>query len=56
MAPALPDTSAEEAARVGEESDATPKATGSIPVPVVADAGYDSAFGDDDLDIPDFLK
>ncbi len=56
VAPALPDTSAEEAARVGEESDATPKATGSIPVPVVADAGYDSAFGDDDLDIPDFLK
>lgn len=26
------------------------------PVPSISDAGYDSAFGDDDLDIPDFLK
>ena len=25
-------------------------------VPVLPDAGFDSAFGDDDLDIPDFLK
>ena len=31
----------------------------SEPVPVgaaVPDSSYDSAFGDDDLDIPDFLK
>ncbi len=26
------------------------------PVPSISDAAYDSAFGDDDLDIPDFLK
>ena len=27
-----------------------------VPVSVTADTSYDSAFGDDDLDIPDFLK
>ncbi|GAA1695246.1 cell division protein FtsZ [Microbacterium sediminicola] len=26
------------------------------PVPSVSDSAYDSAFGDDDLDVPDFLK
>ncbi|HBU42664.1 MAG TPA: cell division protein FtsZ, partial [Microbacterium sp.] len=26
------------------------------PVPSISDAAFDSAFGDDDLDIPDFLK
>lgn len=28
----------------------------AAPVPSVSDSAYDSAFGDDDLDIPDFLK
>ena len=57
VAPALPDTPADEAARAGEESEAAPAKTNEpVPVTVVADTGYDSAFGDDDLDIPDFLK
>lgn len=28
----------------------------AAPAPVLPDSGFDSAFGDDDLDIPDFLK
>lgn len=54
--PALPVTSAEEAAK---DRDAEPEpATHGVPVPVGAssDSSFDSAFGDDDLDIPDFLK
>jgi len=51
-APALPATPADEAAR-GSGLDVVE--TG-VPVPVVAESGYDSAFGEDDLDIPDFLK
>jgi cell division protein FtsZ len=60
-APALPATTADEAAsrNAGDEpkdgSDQKP-AVKSVPVAVVAETGYDSAFGDDDLDIPDFLK
>jgi len=55
-APALPDVPAAEAARASEDDDATAKKPESVPVAVVADTAYDSAFGDDDLDIPDFLK
>lgn len=54
--PALPVTSAEEAAK---DRDAEPEAAShGVPVPVGAssDSSFDSAFGDDDLDIPDFLK
>ena len=50
-APVVPATPADEVAR---ELDVAPE-----PVSVgasVTDGGYDSAFGDDDLDIPDFLK
>jgi cell division protein FtsZ len=47
VAPALPTTSADDVARDLERE----------PVSVsVATGGYDSTFGDDDLDIPDFLK
>lgn len=46
--PALPTTSAEELAK---DLDREP-----VSVSVASDSGYDSAFGDDDLDIPDFLK
>ncbi|MEQ6897323.1 cell division protein FtsZ [Microbacterium sp. KR10-403] len=57
-APALPDVPAAEAARASEDESATAtaKKPESVPVAVVADTAYDSAFGDDDLDIPDFLK
>lgn len=54
--PALPVTPAEEAAK---DRDAEPEpTTHGVPVPVGAssDSSFDSAFGDDDLDIPDFLK
>ena len=54
--PALPVTPAEEAAK---DRDAEPEpVTHGVPVPVGAtsDSSFDSAFGDDDLDIPDFLK
>jgi cell division protein FtsZ len=49
--PVVPDTSADEAARslVVEERD-------TVSVGAVSEPAYDSAFGDDDLDIPDFLK
>ncbi|MEU1973365.1 cell division protein FtsZ [Microbacterium sp. NPDC019599] len=48
VAPALPTTSAEE---VVKELDREP-----VSVSVSTDSGFDSTFGDDDLDIPDFLK
>jgi cell division protein FtsZ len=53
-APALPTTTADEAAKDRVEEPAAP----AIPVSVgaVSETSYDSAFGDDDLDIPDFLK
>jgi len=52
--PLLPITPAVEAA-----AQEPARETESVPVPVgaaVPDTSYDSAFGDDDLDIPDFLK
>nr|WP_274635790.1 cell division protein FtsZ [Microbacterium bovistercoris] len=55
-APALPTTPAEEAAVRAPDVDAEEEKVAGIPVPVVAESGYDSAFGEDDLDIPDFLK
>lgn len=52
--PAIPVTPAEEAAKDHRET------TEHAPVPVsvgaVTESSYDTAFGDDDLDIPDFLK
>lgn len=48
--PVLPETSAEEAASE-LAADAEPVSVGAV-----TERGYDSAFGDDDLDIPDFLK
>ncbi|GAA2993095.1 cell division protein FtsZ [Microbacterium terrae] len=52
-APALPTTTAEEAASEPvAEREAEPVRVGAV----VPDAPFDSAFGDDDLDIPDFLK
>ncbi len=48
-APAMPATPADEAAK---GRDAEPVPVGAV----VPDTSYESAFGDDDLDIPDFLK
>src|SRR6478752_843518 len=48
VAPALPATPADE---VAKDFDKEP-----VSVRVAAETTYDSAFGDDDLDIPDFLK
>ncbi|MDW4572287.1 cell division protein FtsZ [Microbacterium sp. M3] len=52
--PAVPVTPADEAAKDRDVVEAQP------PVPVtvgaVTESSYDTAFGDDDLDIPDFLK
>lgn len=56
QAPALPAATADEAAEVKapvRESVSIGSASGPI---VPEAAGFDSAFGDDDLDIPDFLK
>ncbi|WP_458041910.1 MULTISPECIES: cell division protein FtsZ [Bacteria] len=56
QAPALPVATADEAAEVKppvRESVSVGSASGPI---VPEAAGFDSAFGDDDLDIPDFLK
>jgi cell division protein FtsZ len=56
QAPALPAVPADEAAEVkapARESVSVGSASGPI---VPEAAGFDSAFGDDDLDIPDFLK
>jgi cell division protein FtsZ len=50
-APALPTTSADEAAKDRDVEPAVP-----VSVAAVSESSYDSAFGDDDLDIPDFLK
>jgi cell division protein FtsZ len=49
IAPEVPTASAEDVARGKEEKVA-------VSVPAAADTSFDSAFGDDDLDIPDFLK
>jgi len=51
--PALPATSADEAAKDRDvvETPAVPVAVGAV-----TESSYDTAFGDDDLDIPDFLK
>ena len=53
--PALPVTSADEAAK---DRDVVETQTPQVPVAVgaVTESSYDTAFGDDDLDIPDFLK
>jgi len=52
-APALPVTSADDAAKDRDivETPAVPVAVGAV-----TESSYDNAFGDDDLDIPDFLK
>ncbi|MFE5410304.1 cell division protein FtsZ [Microbacterium sp. NPDC056569] len=51
--PALPVTSADEAAKDRDivETPAVPVAVGAV-----TESSYDTAFSDDDLDIPDFLK
>lgn len=53
-APALPSTAADDAAKDREVEPVAP----AVPVSVgaMSETSYDSAFGDDDLDIPDFLK
>ncbi|MFB7885617.1 cell division protein FtsZ [Microbacterium sp. NPDC056057] len=53
--PALPVTSADEAAK---DRDVVETQTPQVPVAAgaVTESSYDTAFGDDDLDIPDFLK
>ncbi|MFF2485545.1 cell division protein FtsZ [Microbacterium sp. NPDC058062] len=53
--PALPVTPADEAAK---DRDVVETQTPQVPVAVgaVTESSYDTAFGDDDLDIPDFLK
>jgi cell division protein FtsZ len=53
-APALPSTTADDAAKDREVEPVAP----AVPVSVgaMSETSYDSAFGDDDLDIPDFLK
>ena len=54
--PALPTATADEAAEVKVEARES-VSVGSASGPIVPEAaGFDSAFGDDDLDIPDFLK
>ncbi|MFE1645340.1 cell division protein FtsZ [Microbacterium sp. P01] len=50
-APALPATPAAEVVREPEVKKESVSVAASVP-----DTSYDSAFGDDDLDIPDFLK
>ncbi|MFG6445996.1 cell division protein FtsZ [Microbacterium sp. P06] len=52
--PALPAVAAEDASR---DRDSVPEEKQPVPVAAkVSEPAYDSAFGDDDLDIPDFLK
>ncbi|MET0673492.1 MAG: cell division protein FtsZ [Microbacterium pygmaeum] len=51
-APVVPATSAEDAAKEEPVRESAPVPVGAA----VPDSSYDSAFGDDDLDIPDFLK
>jgi len=55
-APALPVTPAEEAASDREREREVEPAAVPVSVAAVSESSYDSAFGDDDLDIPDFLK
>ncbi|WP_203579237.1 cell division protein FtsZ [Microbacterium hibisci] len=52
-APALPATSADEAAK---DRDVVEQPAVPVSVGAVTESSYDTAFGDDDLDIPDFLK
>lgn len=51
--PALPATPADEAAK---DRDVVEQAPVPVTVGAVTESSYDTAFGDDDLDIPDFLK
>ncbi len=51
--PALPVTPADEAAK---DRDTVEQPAIPVTVGAVAESSYDAAFGDDDLDIPDFLK
>jgi cell division protein FtsZ len=51
-APLVPATPAVDAAAVVADRERETVSVGAV----VPDGGYDSAFGDDDLDIPDFLK
>ncbi len=53
--PALPVTPADEAAKDRDVVETTPAAV-PVAVGAVTESSYDTAFGDDDLDIPDFLK
>jgi cell division protein FtsZ len=53
VAPIVPATPAEDVAREYVDDETVQEKES---VSVATDAGYDSAFGDDDLDIPDFLK
>ncbi|GAA1844299.1 cell division protein FtsZ [Microbacterium koreense] len=53
VAPAAPVATAPEAAGESESAEAPEPVSVSATVP---DTGFDSAFSDDDLDIPDFLK
>ncbi|MGW9586401.1 cell division protein FtsZ [Microbacterium sp. NPDC055455] len=52
--PAIPVTPAEEAAKDHRET--TEQAPVPVSVGAATESSYDTAFGDDDLDIPDFLK
>ncbi|MFB7890819.1 cell division protein FtsZ [Microbacterium sp. NPDC056044] len=54
-APALPVTPADEAAKDRDVVETPPVAV-PVTVGAVTESSYDTAFGDDDLDIPDFLK
>ncbi len=54
-APVLPATPADEAAKERDEEPA-PTEKVSVAAPALPESSYDSAFNDDDLDIPDFLK
>jgi cell division protein FtsZ len=51
--PAVPATPADEAAK---DRDVVEQAPVPVTVGAVTESSYDTAFGDDDLDIPDFLK
>jgi len=54
-APVLPATPADEAAKERDEEPASAEKV-SVAAPALPESSYDSAFIDDDLDIPDFLK
>jgi len=51
--PAVPATPADEAAK---DRDVVEQSVVPVSVGAVTESSYDTAFGDDDLDIPDFLK